>query len=212
MTWRIKRAFYLASEIDPGGMSVFWVSKKRADEFATRVEAIAFMARVAERYPSEKMEIEEGASQMTAQPQTFHGLRGQTPVAGITYSQLYDIVRARIEYFRERSSDPDAFCQNVCCEVEKAAGIYPNVPKPVRLEPLLCDRCGTSVCVTSNLMCDLCPGCTEWLRAEHARYSARGLLVSRAVYMERQPPGEATPERAAPSWLDRVAGLFFGRA
>lgn len=214
MTFRIKRAgeeHYLASDIDPGGMSVSWGSKKNADTWADRAEAKLFMVRVAERYPNETMEV---VGDVDAQPQTFQGLRGQTQVTGLTYSQLYNIVRERIEYFRERSSDPDAFCQNVCCEVEKVAGIYPNVPKPL---PLLCDRCGTSVCVTSNLMFDLCPGCTQWLREEHARYAARGQHVAGVTYMRRQPPGvvvrpEHVADRSTPSWLGRVAGRFFGSA
>lgn len=62
------------------------------------------------------------------QPQTFTSTRGQTEIAGVTYAQLYDIVRRKLDYFHPDRSDPDAFCQDMCCQVEKAQGIFPNVP------------------------------------------------------------------------------------
>lgn len=54
--------------------------------------------------------------------------RGQTEIAKITYAQLYAIVLHKLEDFHPDRSDPDAFCQDLCCEVEKVQGIYPNVP------------------------------------------------------------------------------------
>lgn len=65
------------------------------------------------------------------QPWTIQGTRGETKIEGVTYRQLYDIVRKKLDYFHPDSSDPDAFCQDMCCQVEKAQGIYPNVPKIV---------------------------------------------------------------------------------
>lgn len=62
------------------------------------------------------------------QPQTFLGTRGETEISGVTYEQLYMIVRRKLDYFHPDKCDPDAFCQDMCCQVEKAQGIYPNVP------------------------------------------------------------------------------------
>jgi hypothetical protein len=62
------------------------------------------------------------------QPQTFRGTRGQTKIENVTYKQVYDLVRRKLEYFHPDKSDPDAFCQDLCCLIEKAQGIYPNVP------------------------------------------------------------------------------------
>jgi hypothetical protein len=59
---------------------------------------------------------------------TFQGTRGDTEVSGVTYRQLYDIVRRKLDWYHPDRSDPDAFCQDMCCLVEKAQGIYPNVP------------------------------------------------------------------------------------
>lgn len=61
------------------------------------------------------------------QPHTIQGERGLTEISGVTYRQLYDIVRRKLDYFHPDHSDPDAFCQDMCCQVEKAQGIYPNV-------------------------------------------------------------------------------------
>ena len=66
---------------------------------------------------------------MSAQPQTFLGTRGETEIKGISFKDMYELVLARIEYFHPDKCDPDAFCQNICCEIEKKMGIYPNVPK-----------------------------------------------------------------------------------
>jgi hypothetical protein len=58
------------------------------------------------------------------------GRRGKT-VVSLPMWKLYQIVRDRIEYMcvNKGSIDPDAVCQNVGVEVEKAMGIYPNVEK-----------------------------------------------------------------------------------
>lgn len=63
------------------------------------------------------------------QPQTFQGKRGETKIESVTYAQVYEIVRRKLDWFHPDRSDPDAFCQDVCCQIEKAQGIYPNVPK-----------------------------------------------------------------------------------
>lgn len=65
---------------------------------------------------------------MMGQPWTFRGSWDETEIEGVTYRQLYDIVRRQLDYFHPDRSDPDAFCQDMCCQVEKAQGIYPNVP------------------------------------------------------------------------------------
>jgi hypothetical protein len=61
------------------------------------------------------------------QPQTFQGTRGETQISGVTYRQVYNIVREKLEYFDSDRDDPDAFCQDMCCLIEKAQGIYPNI-------------------------------------------------------------------------------------
>ncbi len=53
--------------------------------------------------------------------------RAQTKI-NITFEDIYKIVRERLEYYTVES-DPDAFCQNMCCEIEKKMGIYPNLPE-----------------------------------------------------------------------------------
>lgn len=52
--------------------------------------------------------------------------RAQTRV-NITFEELYDIVLEKLNYYTP-NSDPDAFCQDMCCQIEKKMGIYPNVP------------------------------------------------------------------------------------
>jgi len=39
--------------------------------------------------------------------------------------ELYALIYARAQYVK--GIDPDAFAQNLCCEVEKQQGTYPNV-------------------------------------------------------------------------------------
>lgn len=55
--------------------------------------------------------------------------RGGNVVEGITFAHVYRIVRDRIEYMIEKQPtyDIDAVCQNVCVEIEKVMGTYPNV-------------------------------------------------------------------------------------
>ena len=45
----------------------------------------------------------------------------------ITFAELYKIVRTKLDYFHPDKSDPDAFCQDMCCLIEKKMGIYPNL-------------------------------------------------------------------------------------
>jgi hypothetical protein len=52
--------------------------------------------------------------------------RARTKIT-ITFEQLYGILLKRVDHFDHNRDDPDAFCQQVCCEVEKAMGIYPNI-------------------------------------------------------------------------------------
>ncbi len=55
------------------------------------------------------------------------GVRGGMLISGLTYADVYAIIRKRLEYV-PGNFDPDAVCQAICCELEKAMGIYPNVP------------------------------------------------------------------------------------
>ena len=65
------------------------------------------------------------ASQLFNNP----GGRGGTEIKGITFAQLYRIVMARLDHLQD-DFDPDATCQQVCVEVEKAMGIFPNIGSP----------------------------------------------------------------------------------
>jgi hypothetical protein len=69
------------------------------------------------------------------QPWTIQGTRGETEISGVTYRQLYDIVRQKLDYFHPARCDPDAFCQDMCNLVEKAQGIYPNIPDELKDVP-----------------------------------------------------------------------------
>jgi len=69
-----------------------------------------------------------------AQPQTSLGKRGEAP-ANVTISDIYKIVLERLQYYHPDRCDPDAFCQAVCCEIEKKNGTYPNVPGLERSDP-----------------------------------------------------------------------------
>lgn len=64
-----------------------------------------------------------------------NGKRGQTKVT-LSMAEVYDIVRDRIEYMcvNQKSIDPDAVCQNVCVEIEKKMGIFPNIDSPKEQE------------------------------------------------------------------------------
>jgi hypothetical protein len=59
-------------------------------------------------------------------PQTFLGARGETTCT-LTIGQLYQAFLDRAQYIRP-DTDLDASAQAFCCEIEKAMGIYPNVP------------------------------------------------------------------------------------
>lgn len=56
------------------------------------------------------------------------GKRGSARV-NLPMAEVYKIVKDRIENMcmGERSIDPDAVCQNVCVEIERANGTFPNV-------------------------------------------------------------------------------------
>jgi hypothetical protein len=77
------------------------------------------------------------------QPQTVHGTRGATPIAGITFRDLADcFIRAcydatglppeqwpcSIYDLPWDDMDPIAVSQNLAVWVERYMGIYPNVP------------------------------------------------------------------------------------
>lgn len=91
------------------------------------------------------------------QKHTSHGERGRTEISGVTFRDLRDcFVRAcflsaahvhRAGYDQARRGEDAVLCendvyeidfeqldvitvaQNLCCEIEKLMGIYPNVPK-----------------------------------------------------------------------------------
>lgn len=50
---------YLHVEIDPGGMSVYWVSAEHATMWDTKDAAESMVARLVERYPDDKVYISE---------------------------------------------------------------------------------------------------------------------------------------------------------
>lgn len=58
--------------------------------------------------------------------QLFTGERGET-VCSLKIADLYRLYVDRAQYIRP-DSDLDASAQAFCCEIEKAMGIYPNVP------------------------------------------------------------------------------------
>lgn len=68
-----------------------------------------------------------GDKPFEAQPHTFLGVRGLTMVS-LSVRDLYKIARACIERMGDRP-DIDAVCQNICVDIEKKMGIFPNVPK-----------------------------------------------------------------------------------
>lgn len=62
--------------------------------------------------------------------QLFTNPEGQRGGAMVTIPmhELYAIIRARLEYV-SGNFDPDALCQNICVEVEKNQGTFPNIPQ-----------------------------------------------------------------------------------
>lgn len=94
------------------------------------------------------------------QPHTDLGERGQTEISGITYRDLRDcFVRACYESsglpMKEwpgtvydlpwREMDIMAVAQNLSCNVEKAMGIYPNVPRLYPPDPTFLHWCGPTL-------------------------------------------------------------------
>lgn len=92
----------------------------------------------------------------SGQPHTDTGIRGATKVEGVTFRDVRDcFIRAWLlsngidnpELYEEAQKgeaaaiceddlyhlkgdvDPMAVCQNLCCEIERIMGIFPNVPK-----------------------------------------------------------------------------------
>jgi len=89
------------------------------------------------------------------QPHTDNGIRGATKIKGLSFRDITDcFVRGfllsngvdqpdlyeRVENdswlhsdlykLHLENIDPGAACQNMCCEIEKMMGIFPNIPKP----------------------------------------------------------------------------------
>lgn len=60
--------------------------------------------------------------------QLFNNPKGHRGSASITIPmhELYDLIRARLEWVKG-DFDPGAVCQNICVEVEKNQGTYPNL-------------------------------------------------------------------------------------
>ena len=87
------------------------------------------------------------------QPHTDTGERGKTEIKGITFRDLHDCyiravclastnealsneaqkgehaVLCENDVYEAGGQDRMAVCQNLCCEIERLMGIYPNVPK-----------------------------------------------------------------------------------
>jgi hypothetical protein len=91
------------------------------------------------------------------QPQTDHGDRGRTEIRGITFRDLRDaFIRACYESsglpieqwpgsayeLPWHEMDILAVAQNLSCNVEKAMGIYPNVPRLWPSDPTEPHWCG----------------------------------------------------------------------
>jgi hypothetical protein len=64
---------------------------------------------------------------MKGQPWTVYGIRGETLIENVSYRDLYKIVLDKLEYYHPDRCDPEAFCQDLCCRIEKKQGIFPNV-------------------------------------------------------------------------------------
>lgn len=77
----------------------------------------------------------------SGQPWTAHGTRGETLVVGLTMRDIGDCIARGAHLARGPETDPGidttAVIQSVLIEIEKAMGIYPNVPDgPIRI-PML---------------------------------------------------------------------------
>ena len=58
--WQIKKSnhdLFLCTEIDSGGMAVYFMGQAFADKFHSEADAEQFVQRVKERYPTEEFEI-----------------------------------------------------------------------------------------------------------------------------------------------------------
>lgn len=124
---------------DPAG---FW------EDFALEFERIGPSSLVAHLDPTRPYD---------GQPHTDHGERGRTEVKGITFRDLRDcFIRACYEssglpieqwpgdVYGLPWDDMDiiAVAQNLSCNVEKAMGIYPNVPRLYPVDPTDLHWCG----------------------------------------------------------------------
>lgn len=91
------------------------------------------------------------------QPHTDHGERGRTEVKGITFRDLRDcFIRACYESsglpvekwpgtvydLPWGEMDVIAVAQNLSCNVERAMGIYPNIPRNYPINPTEVHWCG----------------------------------------------------------------------
>ncbi|MCB9377032.1 MAG: hypothetical protein H6515_14350 [Microthrixaceae bacterium] len=127
---------------DPAG---FW------DDFALEFERIGPSSLVAHLDPTRPYD---------GQPHTDYGERGRTEVKGITFRDLRDcFIRACYEssglpieqwpgdVYGLPWGDMDiiAVAQNLSCNVEKAMGIYPNVPRLYPADPTDLHWCGPTL-------------------------------------------------------------------
>lgn len=118
------------------------------DEFAREMERIGPSSLAAHLDPTRPYD---------GQPHTDHGERGRTEIKGITFRDLRDcFIRACYEssglpmeqwpgdVYGLPWDDMDiiAVAQNLSCNVEKAMGIYPNVPRLYPTDPAEPHWCG----------------------------------------------------------------------
>jgi hypothetical protein len=62
-------------------------------------------------------------------------VRARTEIKGVEFIHLYNLLMDKLEYFDSDRSDPDAFCQDVCAQIEKHMGIFPNLGEDYPKEP-----------------------------------------------------------------------------
>jgi hypothetical protein len=53
-------------------------------------------------------------------------VRARTEIKGLEFIHLYNLVLEKLQYI-EGDFDPDSFCQDMCCQIEKHMGIFPNL-------------------------------------------------------------------------------------
>src|SRR6056300_1253685 len=68
------------------------------------------------------------------QPHTLNGERGKQMVSGLRMRDIRDCLHKAKWKEAGELIDMEALAQNLLCEIEKAMGIYPNVPKLVVTE------------------------------------------------------------------------------